>query len=132
MLSTLISAKAAAVALAVTAATGSVAAAAATGVLPGTDHRPTPQVSDSTSSGDSAGDQGKGSAVSELATTTDLTGVDKGAAISDLASDGKSRAGEDHPSQSSHPTQADHPGAPDGVGAPDSAGQPDDPSGAAG
>ena len=39
---------------------------------------------------------GKGSEVSELATTTDLEGVEKGAAISDEASDGKSQAGEEH------------------------------------
>jgi len=37
---------------------------------------------------------GKGSEVSNLATTTDLTGVAKGAAISTLASDGKSKAGQ--------------------------------------
>jgi hypothetical protein len=40
------------------------------------------------------GAAGKGEAVSELATTTDVTGADKGAAISELASDGKSQAGE--------------------------------------
>ncbi len=39
---------------------------------------------------------GKGSEVSELATTTDKKGVEKGAAISDEASDGKSQAGEEH------------------------------------
>jgi hypothetical protein len=39
----------------------------------------------------------KGSAVSELATTTEATGVDKGAAISALASEGRSRAGLPHP-----------------------------------
>jgi hypothetical protein len=43
----------------------------------------------------STSDRGKGSDISELATTTDLSGVDKGAAISDAASEGKSRAGED-------------------------------------
>jgi hypothetical protein len=37
---------------------------------------------------------GKGSEISELATSTDLTGVAKGAAISTLASDGKSQAGQ--------------------------------------
>lgn len=37
---------------------------------------------------------GKGSEVSDLATTTDETGRDKGAQISDLASDGQSQAGE--------------------------------------
>jgi hypothetical protein len=38
-------------------------------------------------------DAGKGSDISDLATTTDLSGVDKGAAISSAASDGKSQAG---------------------------------------
>ena len=37
---------------------------------------------------------GKGAEISELATTTDLSGVEKGAAISTLASDGKSQAGQ--------------------------------------
>jgi hypothetical protein len=39
-------------------------------------------------------DGGKGSVISELATTTELTGVDKGATISRVASDGTSRAGQ--------------------------------------
>jgi hypothetical protein len=38
-------------------------------------------------------DAGRGSEISELAQTTDLSGVDKGAAISSAASDGKSQAG---------------------------------------
>jgi hypothetical protein len=38
--------------------------------------------------------KGKGEAVSELATSTELTGVEKGAAISGLASGGKSQAGQ--------------------------------------
>ncbi|CAN5170366.1 hypothetical protein BH18ACT14_BH18ACT14_17160 [soil metagenome] len=37
---------------------------------------------------------GKGSDISELATTTELTGIEKGAAISTAASGGKSRAGQ--------------------------------------
>jgi hypothetical protein len=41
-----------------------------------------------------AGTSGKGSEISELARTTELTGVEKGAAISTLASGGKSRAGQ--------------------------------------
>ena len=40
-------------------------------------------------------DAGKGSDISELATTTELSGVDKGATISRVASDGTSRAGQD-------------------------------------
>jgi hypothetical protein len=39
-------------------------------------------------------DSGKGAEISELATTTDLTGVEKGAAISTAASGGKSQAGQ--------------------------------------
>ena len=39
-------------------------------------------------------DAGKGAKISELATTTELTGVQKGAAISAAASGGKSRAGQ--------------------------------------
>jgi hypothetical protein len=38
-------------------------------------------------------DAGKGSDISNLATTSELSGVEKGAAISSAASDGKSRAG---------------------------------------
>jgi len=41
-----------------------------------------------------ASPSGKGSEISDLATSTDLTGVDKGAAISTLASGGKSQAGQ--------------------------------------
>ena len=40
------------------------------------------------------GEHGKGADVSELATTTDSTGVDKGAEVSSLASDGRSQAGQ--------------------------------------
>ena len=39
-------------------------------------------------------DAAKGSGISDLATTTELTGVNKGAAISSAASDGKSQAGQ--------------------------------------
>ena len=39
-------------------------------------------------------DRPKGNVISELATSTELTGVDKGARISRVASDGKSRAGQ--------------------------------------
>ena len=38
----------------------------------------------------------KGIEISQLATSTDLTGVEKGAAISTLASGGKSKAGQEH------------------------------------
>ena len=44
--------------------------------------------------GHGSGTDGKGNEVSRLATTTDSTGVDKGAEISTLASDGKSKAGQ--------------------------------------
>ena len=43
------------------------------------------------------GIEGKGAVVSDLARTTDATGVDKGAQISTVASDGRSRAGAEHP-----------------------------------
>lgn len=43
-----------------------------------------------------AADSGQGAEISETARTTDATGVDKGAEISTVASDGKSQAGEDH------------------------------------
>ena len=39
-------------------------------------------------------DVGKGAEISELATTTELTGVEKGAAVSTAASGGKSQAGQ--------------------------------------
>jgi hypothetical protein len=42
-------------------------------------------------------DAGKGSEISELATTTELTGVEKGAAISTAASEDKSQAGQHGP-----------------------------------
>ena len=46
------------------------------------------------SSSDASSDAVTRSDIAELATTTDLTGVDKGAAISGAASDGKSQAGQ--------------------------------------
>ena len=46
------------------------------------------------SSSDASSDAATGSEIGELATTTDLTSVDKGAAISGAASDGKSQAGQ--------------------------------------
>jgi len=46
--------------------------------------------------------QGKGAEISELATTTELTGAKKGAAISTLASSGKSRAGQEGEAAADH------------------------------
>jgi hypothetical protein len=46
--------------------------------------------------------RGKGSEISELATTTELTGVEKGAAISTVASNGKSQAGQHGQSEAKH------------------------------
>jgi hypothetical protein len=46
------------------------------------------------SSGDASSDASTGSEIGELATTTELTGIDKGAEISSAASDGKSQAGQ--------------------------------------
>ncbi|MEO8329642.1 MAG: hypothetical protein ABI586_06535 [Candidatus Nanopelagicales bacterium] len=107
MIGSLLSSKAAAVALAMTAVTGS--AVAATEVLPGTAHRDDIPVvtSDVNDTGDAESAQEKtheqgesnsehGQAVSHLATSTNLTGREKGAAISALASGGKSQAGENH------------------------------------
>ena len=54
---------------------------------------------------------GHGDAVSELATTTTLTGRDKGAAISDLASGGRSQAGEEHAKPTTAPTPPTNPGS---------------------
>ena len=62
---------------------------------------------------------GKGSAISSLA-TSDLTGLDKGAAVSNAASEGKSRAGEEQaaPEQSVAPVETPNPG---GTGTADTA-----------
>jgi hypothetical protein len=46
--------------------------------------------------------EGKGAEISELATTTELTGVEKGAAISTLASGGKSQAGQQGEATADH------------------------------
>ena len=56
-------------------------------------------------------DAGKGAKISELATTTELTGVAKGAAISAAASGGKSRAGQQgSPSGASAPVETPNSG----------------------
>jgi hypothetical protein len=62
---------------------------------------------------------GKGAEISELARTTELTGVDKGAAISAAASDGKSHAGQ-HSSASAGAASVDTPNG-GGTGTPDTA-----------
>lgn len=49
---------------------------------------------DATAEDQSGGSKGKGGDVSDLAKSTDQTGVDKGAAVSGLASDGQSQAGQ--------------------------------------
>jgi hypothetical protein len=76
------------------------------------EHTPTSIPPDAASQGEE--NSGKGAEISGLATETDATGVDKGAEISDAASDGKSQAGEDHPGADvppsvpvSTPSQAD-------------------------
>jgi hypothetical protein len=53
--------------------------------------------------------EGKGSGISELATTTELTGVEKGAEISTVASNGKSQAGQHGPESGSAASSADAP-----------------------
>jgi hypothetical protein len=49
-----------------------------------------------------SGSSGKGAEISSLATTTDLEGVDKGAAISTLGSGGQSQAGQNGQADSEH------------------------------
>ncbi|HEY3070933.1 MAG TPA: hypothetical protein VGJ34_11530 [Gaiellaceae bacterium] len=55
-----------------------------------------PNIRSNSSETPSVSSSGKGDEISGLATTTDLTGVEKGAEISTVASEGKSRAGEEH------------------------------------
>lgn len=141
MLSTLILAKAIAALSAVT-VSGS-AAAAATGNLPtslqdkvanvvehvGVD-LPGGHDIDADDGGEPTDSEGKGAEISEIARTTENTGVDKGAEISDAASGGKSRAGE-HGRPESNPAGVDTPGG--GAGTADTARDgADDPAGEAG
>lgn len=63
---------------------------------------------------------GKGSDISELATTTELSGVEKGAAISTAASNGKSQAGQ-HGSGSAAPSASKAPVATPNSGGTDTA-----------
>jgi hypothetical protein len=53
--------------------------------------------SNSAAAANAASTAGKGGEISELATTTDATGVEKGAVISTAASEGKSQAGQNGP-----------------------------------
>jgi hypothetical protein len=62
--------------------------------VPGPNDHAGPHPSVRGSSGDVSSDAATVSEIRELATTTDLTGVDKGAEISSVASDGKSQAGQ--------------------------------------
>jgi hypothetical protein len=75
---------------------------------------PNVSVSDDAEANDEApaenGD-GKGTQISELATTTELSGVDKGAAISTLASGGKSQAGQHGQATEEHGAAEDGAGA---------------------
>jgi hypothetical protein len=65
-------------------------------------------------------DSGKGAEISSLATTTDREGVDKGAAISTLASGGKSQAGQNGQAGAEHGSAAQAPST-DGASTADSA-----------
>jgi hypothetical protein len=67
-----------------------------------------------------SGDSGKGAKISSLATTTDLEGVDKGAAISTLASGGQSQAGQNGQAGAEHGSAAQAPSS-DGAATADSA-----------
>ena len=71
------------------------------------------------SSSDASSDAVTRSDTAELATTTDLTGVDKGAAVSSAASDGKSQAGQ-HGSASGGSAPVDTPNS-GGTGTADTA-----------
>jgi hypothetical protein len=71
------------------------------------------------SSGDASSDASTGSEIGELATTTELTGIDKGAEISSAASDGKSQAGQ-HGSASGGSAPVDTPNS-GGTGTADTA-----------
>lgn len=118
MLTSVLSAKAAAVVGAlVLSATG---AAAATGNLP-------PAAQDGLSKAvshvgvdlprsDKAEGRGQGGDVSDKATSGDTTGAEKGADVSKTASDGRSRAGDDHPSADEHPTGSSVVETPNGGG----------------
>lgn len=66
--------------------------------VPGADDHSAGNADGRGDSGDAKGadNSGHGAAVSNFARTTDLKGAEKGAAISELASDGKSHAGDDH------------------------------------
>jgi hypothetical protein len=63
---------------------------------------------------------GKGGEVSDLATSTDLTGVEKGAAISTLASGGQSQAGEHGQASDAHGASVETPNS-GGTGTADTA-----------
>jgi hypothetical protein len=65
--------------------------------VPGPDDNAREHPSGRGTSADTPSSAGQGSEISELATTTELTGVEKGATISTAASEGKSQAGQHGP-----------------------------------
>jgi hypothetical protein len=87
--------------------------------VPGPDEHAGTHPSVRGSSSDASSDAVTRSDIAELATTTDLTGVDKGAAISSAASDGKSQAGQ-HGSASGGSAPVDTPNS-GGTGTADTA-----------
>ena len=87
--------------------------------VPGPDEHAGTHPSVRGSSSDASSDASTGSEIGELATTTDLTGIDKGAAISSAASDGKSQAGQ-HGSASGGSAPVDTPNS-GGTGTADTA-----------
>jgi len=108
VLAKILSAKAAAAAAVL--ALSATGAAAATGNLPDAAQNGLAKAASHVGVNLPNSDHGKGSDISTKAKSTDTTGVEKGADVSKTASDGKSRAGDDHP------TSADHPaGAPSGT-----------------
>lgn len=61
------------------------------------DHVPASSGGAEDAPGSEAGSAGKGDDVSQLATSDETSGIEKGAEVSDFASRGASHAGEDHP-----------------------------------
>lgn len=107
MLAKLLTAKAAAAVAALTLSAG--AAAAATGNLPDAAQDGVAKAVSHVGINLPQSDRGKGAVISDKAKNDGNTGVDKGADVSSAASNGKSRAGQDHPSSTDRPTATDHP-----------------------
>jgi hypothetical protein len=85
--------------------------------IPASANHPTPKPTPAASHSAGAHPASTGSEISSIATTTDATGVAKGAEISSLASGGKSQAGQHgQASTAPHGTSPSVPDLPDGAG----------------